>query len=107
MPKGFDLGEPDPVQEFVRGAGALPPSRAIGDEQLTTQLNATQQRFLWHSGNPRVKQGYTLQLSEPLMLKLEWLRERGIGSKKAQMEGAIERETDRLLIEAGVPPGAL
>lgn len=109
---GFTVGaeDKDPATTaFVKGANVLPPARAIGDEQLATQLNATQQAlYPWLAGNARVTQGYTLTLSEPLMLKLDYLREKGKGSKRAVMLAGIEAEVNRLLVEeCHVPPEVL
>ena len=107
LPK-FDLGEPDAAQEFIKGAGTLPPSRAIGDEQLATQLNATQHnRYPWQGADPRVEHKYTIGFPDRLNLKLEKLRELGRVSKRSVFLAGAETEADRLLIAHGIPPDEL
>lgn len=104
QPKGFTL---DPAQEFIKGAGQLPPSRAIGDEQLATQLNATQHnRYPWQGADPRVEHKYTIGFPDRLNLKLEKLRELRVSKRSVFLAGA-EKEADRLLIAHGIPPDEL
>jgi hypothetical protein len=113
-PRGFDLGDPDPqeVAEFVRGAGAVPPTRAIGDAALSeraanlTTPNPTAPHHTtphpWIDANPRILKNYNLKLPEPLHAKLAWLSECGHGSIAKIMTAGICAEAERLLREHGI-----
>lgn len=109
-PKGFDMGDAEAA--FIKGAGQTPAPVAIGDAQLATQLNATQQaatqqRYPWQGADPRVNHNYTLGYPDRLALKLDKLKElKGISKRSVMLAGA-EKEADRLLIELGIPPGEL